>query len=111
VRSRRNADSVAVRLRAAGPIVAGTVEGQLLPRTAAMDHGELKLPYVGVPRDGITLAVTLRGHGTARVSVRDYSQGLPAALDTPGRPADTMPAALSFRADPTVVISNAALRY
>jgi hypothetical protein len=39
------------------------------------------------------------------------TQGLPDELEVADRPADTMPAPLSFRADPTVVVSEATLRY
>jgi Peptidase family M28 len=109
--SQRNADSVAVLLRAPGEIVAASVEGQTIPDTAAMREGELKLPYVGLPRDGITLELKLRGHGTLRAALRDYTQGLPAAANAPRRPADTMPAPISFRADPTVVTSSTSIRF
>jgi hypothetical protein len=111
VASKRDADSVAVRVRAPGSIVAASVEGQLIPRTAAMSGGELKLPYVGLPRDGITLELKLRGHGTLRAALRDYTQGLPPAANPPRRPADTMPAPISFRADPTVVASSTNIRF
>ena len=40
----------------------------------------------------------------AAARMSDWTQGLPARLDVPDRPADTMPAPLSFRADPTVVV-------
>jgi hypothetical protein len=36
---------------------------------------------------------------------------MPDELDIRDRTADTMPAPLSFRADPTVVVSEATLRY
>jgi hypothetical protein len=112
VRSRRHAGNVAVHLRAPGSILAATVEGEPVPQTAGMDGGELKLPYVGLPREGITLLVTLRGHGTARVTMRDYTQGLPAAVHALQRPRDTMPTALSTpRADPTVVVASSAIRF
>jgi MFS family permease len=111
VASQRNADSVAVLFRAPGPIVAASVEGQPIPRTAAMSDGELKLPYVGLPRDGITLELKLRDRGTLRTALRDYTQGLPAAANAPRRPADTMPAPISFRADPTVVTSSTNIRF
>ena len=45
------------------------------------------------------------------MTTRDFTQGLPAAARRPARPADTMPTALSFRADPTVVKSNTTLRF
>jgi hypothetical protein len=109
--SQRNADSVAVLLRAPGQIVAASVDGQTIPNTAAMREGELKLPYVGLPREGITLELKLRGRGTLRAGLRDYTQGLPAAANAPQRPADTMPAAISFRADPTVVTSSTNIRF
>jgi MFS family permease len=109
--SQRDADSVAVLLRAPGSIVAASVEGQPIPGTAAMSGGELKLPYVGLPRDGITLELKLRGHGTLHAELRDYTQGLPPAANPPRRPADTMPAPISFRADPTVVASGTNVRF
>ena len=111
MRSARDAGNVAVRLRAGAPIVAASVEGRPIPVSAAMRDGELELPYVGLPRRGITLTVALRGHGTLRADLRDYTQGLPRDLRVPKRPAATMPAPLSFRADPTVVSSSVAVRY
>jgi NAD(P)-dependent dehydrogenase (short-subunit alcohol dehydrogenase family) len=96
---------------APGSIVAASVEGQPIPGTAAMSGGELKLPYVGLPRDGITLELKLRGHGTLHAELRDYTQGLPPAANPPRRPADTMPAPISFRADPTVVASGTNVRF
>jgi hypothetical protein len=78
-----------MRLRAPRAITAATVEGPAHPRPPRCD-GELELPYVGLPRESITLVVGLR---------------------RPTRPADTMPAPLSFRADPTVVVGRAELRF
>lgn len=104
ISSPRGADALAVHLRAPGAITAASVEGRRLPATASLRRGELKLPYVGVPRRGITLEVTVRGRGTLRATVRDYTQGLPARAGAPERPADTMPAAITFRADPTVIV-------
>jgi hypothetical protein len=57
------------------------------------------------------LTLTLRGHGRLRATLSDVSQGLPAAADAPQRPPDTMPAALSFRADPTTVTSSTSVRF
>jgi hypothetical protein len=111
LRSGRGADNLAVRLRAPGVIAAATVEGRRIPVTAAMRDGELELPYVGLPREGITLVLALRGHGALRATMRDSTQGLPTGLRRPTRPAGTMPAALSFRADPTVVVGRAVLRF
>ena len=111
VRSRRNADNVAVHLRAEAPVVSASVEDQPLPRTAEMRDGELKLPYVGLPREGITVVLELRGHGTLRVTMRDWTNGLPPGLKVGKRPADTMPAPLSFRADPTIVSATTGIRY
>ena len=76
-----------------------------------MRDGRLKLRYVGLPDDGIVVALELRGDGTLRARLSDWTQGLPDELDVADRPADTMPAALSFRADPTIVVSEATLRY
>jgi MFS family permease len=111
LRSQRGADNLATHLRASGPIVAATVEGQRLPTTAGMRDGELELPYVGLPVDGITVALEVRGRGRVRATMRDWTQGLPAGVDAPRRPPDTMPAPLSFRADPTIVSSTASIRY
>jgi MFS family permease len=111
MRSRRKAGNVAAHLRASGPIVAATVEGRPLPTTADMRDGELKLPYVGLPPEGITVVVKLRGRGTVRATVRDWTQGLPSALDVRKRPADTMPAPLSFLADPTIVNATTRIPY
>jgi hypothetical protein len=109
--SPRGADNLATKFRATGPILAASVEGRELPRTAEMSDGELRLPYVGLPDDGIGVVLELRGGGRLRATMRDWTQGLPDELDIRDRPADTMPAPLSFRADPTVVTSEATLRY
>jgi MFS family permease len=111
LRSRRDAGNVAAHLRASAPIVSATVEGEPYPATAGMPDGELRLPYVGLPREGVTLALALRGHGTMRATLSDVTQGPPAAANAPQRPGDTMPAALSFRADPTTVTSSASVRF
>jgi hypothetical protein len=111
VRSLRDAGNVAAHLRASAPIVAATVEGESYPSTPGMRDGELKLPYVGLPREGITVELTLRGHGTVRAELSDVTQGLPAGANAPRRPRDTMPAALSFRADPTVVRSSTVVEF
>ena len=111
LRSARGADNLATEFRASGPILAASVEGRELPRTADMRDGGLKLPYVGLPADGIAVVLELGGGGTLRATMSDWTQGLPAELDIRDRPADTMPAPLSFRADPTVVVSEATLRY
>jgi len=111
LRSARGADNLATEFRASGPILAASVEGRELPRTADMRDGELKLPYVGLPADGIAVVLELRGGGTLRATMSDWTQGLPDQLDIRERPADTMPAPLSFRADPTVVMSEATLPY
>jgi hypothetical protein len=76
-----------------------------------MRDGRLTLPYVGLPDDGIAVVLELRGGGTLRARMSDWTRGLPDELGLPERPADTMPAPLSFRADPTVVTSEATLRY
>jgi hypothetical protein len=55
--------------------------------------------------------VKLRGRGTVRATVRDWTQGLPSALNVRKRPADTMPAPLSFRADPTIVNATTRIPY
>jgi hypothetical protein len=111
LRSARGADNLATEFRASGPIVAASVEGRELPHTADMRDGVLKLPYVGLPADGIAVVLELRGSGMLRARMSDRTQGLPDQLRVPERPADTMPAALSFRADPTVVASEATLPY
>jgi hypothetical protein len=108
LRSRRDAGNVAADLRASVPIVSATVEGKPYP---VPEDDELRLQYVGLPRDGIVLTLTLRGHGRLRATLSDVSQGLPAAADAPQRPPDTMPAALSFRADPTTVTSSTSVRF
>jgi hypothetical protein len=104
--SRRGADAAAVRMRA-DRLIAARVEGRPVP----VDAGELRLPYVGLPAAGVELVLRLRGHGALRATVRDYTQGLPRELNVPPRPPDTMPAALSLRADPTVVVASTVLRY
>ena len=111
VTSPRGAEAAAIHVRAPGPITAASVQGQRIDVNQAMRDGELKLEYVGLTQAGIDLSVTIRGHGTARITTRDITQGLPAQLDVPSRPAHTMPTALSFRADPTVVTSNTTLRF
>jgi len=111
LRSARSADNLATEFRASGPILAASVEGRELPPTADMRDGVLKLPYVGLPADGIVVVLELRGSGRLRAALSDWTQGLPDELDIRDRPADTMPAPLSFRADPTVVVSEATLRY
>ena len=111
LRSARGADNLATQFRASGPILAASVEGRDLPRTADMRNGQLKLPYVGLPAEGIAVVLELAGGGTLRATMSDWTQGLPDQLDIRERPADTMPAPLSFRADPTVVMSEATLRY
>jgi hypothetical protein len=111
LQSARGADNLATEFRASGPILAASVEGRKLPRTAEMRDGGLKLPYVGLPDDGITVVLELRGGGTLRARMSEWTQGLPDELEVADRPADTMPAPLSFRADPTVVVSEATLRY
>jgi hypothetical protein len=111
LRSQRNAGNVALHLRASSRIVAARVEGRPVPPTAGMGDGELKLPYVGLPREGVTIAVKLRGRGTVRATMRDWTNGLPSALNMRKRPADTMPAPLSFRADPTIVSATTGIRY
>ena len=109
--SPRGADAAAIDLRTPGPITAASVQGQTIAVNRTMRDGRLKLQYVGLPRSGIELVVSVSGHGTARATTRDYTQGLPARLDVPPRPADSMPSALSFRADPTVVTSTTAIRF
>ncbi len=109
--SPRGADAIALDLRVPGAITRARVEGQELPMTASVRRGALQLPYVGLPRRGIDLTVTTRASGMARVTLRDYSQGLPPGAGAPARPRDTMPAAISFRADPTVVSRSARLRF
>jgi hypothetical protein len=111
LRSARGADNLATEFRASGPILAARVEGRELPRTADMRDGRMKLPYVGLPANGIAVVLELGGGGTLRARMSDWTQGLPDELEVPDRPAETMPAALSFRADPTVVVSEATLRY
>jgi hypothetical protein len=111
LRSARGADNLATEFRASAPILAASVDGRELRRTAEMRDGRLKLPYVGLPDDGITVALELRGGGTLRARMSDWTRGLPGELDIRDRPADTMPAPLSFRADPTIVMSEATLRY
>lgn len=111
LRSQRDAGNIAAHLRASAPIVSATVEGRPYPATAGMGDGELKLSYVGMTRRGITVRLTLRGHGTMRAALRDVTQGLPPAANAPSRPRDTMPAALSFRADPTAVTSSTTIRF
>jgi len=111
LRSRRGADNLSLQLRAEHAITTATVEGQRIPLTDGMRDGELELPYVGLPRTGITLELALRGHGVLRATMRDWTQGLPAAANVPERPRDTMPAPLSFRADPTIVSSTTSIRY
>jgi hypothetical protein len=111
LRSARGADNLATEFRASGAILAASVEGRQLPRTREMRDGGLKLPYVGLPDDGITVVLELRGRGTLRARMSDWTQGLPDELAVADRPAGTMPAPLSFRADPTVVVSEATLRY
>jgi hypothetical protein len=91
LRSARGADNLATEFRASGSILAASVEGRELPRTAVV--------------------LELRGGGTLRATMSDWTQGLPDELDIRDRPADTMPAPLSFRADPTVVVSEATVRY
>jgi MFS family permease len=110
LRSQRGADNLAAQLRASSPIVAATVEGRRFPTTAGMRDGELKLPYVGLPRDGITVVLSLRNRGTLDATVRDWTQGLP-AVTRRQRPPDTMPTPLSFRADPTIVNATTSIRY
>lgn len=111
VTSPRGADAVSIDLRTPRAISSATVEGQLLPATPSLQRGELRLPYVGLPQDGIDLVVTTRGHGWLEATLRDYTQGLPAQAGAPRRPADTMPAAISFRADPTIVTRTARLSF
>jgi hypothetical protein len=111
LRSARGADNLATEFRASGPILAASVEGRELPRTAERRDGGLKLPYVGLPDDGITVVLEFRGGGTLRARMSDWTQGLPDELEVAERPADTMPPAPSFRADPTIVVSEATLRY
>jgi MFS family permease len=111
LRSRRGADNLSLDLRAGHPITAASVEGQRIPMTDGMRDGELELPYVGLPRAGITLELVLRGHGVLRAAARDWTQGLPSAANPPERPRDTMPAPLSFRADPTIVGATTSIRY
>ena len=109
--SPRGADAAAIDLRTPGPITAASVQGQTIAVNRTMREGRLKLQYVGLPDSGIELVVSVSGHGTARATTRDYTQGLPARLDVPPRPPDSMPAALSFRADPTVVTSTTTVRF
>jgi hypothetical protein len=111
LRSRRDSGNVAAHLRASTPIAAATVEGRPYPRTQDMSDGELELSYVGLPEEGITVRLELRGHGTMRATVSDVTQGLPAGAGAPPRPRGTMPMALSFRADPTTVRRSLQLRY
>jgi MFS family permease len=111
LRSRRASGNVAARLRSSTAIAAATVEGESFPRTGGMGDGELELSYVGLPEEGITVRLELRGHGVLRASVSDVTQGLPAGAGAPPRPPATMPMALSFRADPTTVRSSVRLRY
>ena len=109
--SPRGAGAAAIDLRTPGPITAASVQGQTIAVNRTMREGRLKLQYVGLPDSGIELAVSVGGHGTARATTRDYTQGLPARLGVPPRPPDSMPAALSFRADPTVVTSTTTVRF
>jgi MFS family permease len=111
LRSRRGADNLSLHLRAQHAVTAATVEGQRIPVTDGMRDGELELPYVGLPRTGITLELAVRGHGVLRATMWDWTQGLPSAANVPERPRDTMPAPLSFRADPTIVSATTSIRY
>lgn len=106
--SPRGADAAAIDLRAPGPITAASVQGRPIAVNRAMRDGRLKLEYVGLTRAGIDLRVRVRGGGTLRATTRDVTQGLPAALAVPRRPADAMPTPLGFRADPTIVSATAA---
>jgi hypothetical protein len=108
--SPRGAEAAAVHLRAPGPITAASVQGRPIAVNRTMRDGELKLDYSGLTRAGVDLVVAVRGHGTVRAITRDYTQGLPNRLDVHSRPPDSMPTALGFRADPTVVVARTAVR-
>jgi MFS family permease len=107
--SPRGADAAAIHLRTPGVIAAASVQGRRIDVNQAMRDGELELEYVGLPRRGIELVVSVRGTGTLHATTRDVTQGLPAGLVVPARPADSTPSPLSFRADPTIVSSKIAI--
>lgn len=108
--SSRGAPEMRVRVVADGPIVAAALDERVLELDdyAPGAEGVLQFNYVNVPREGVPLSLTVQSDGKVRVIVEDSTLGLPASLDPPPRPDDTMPAP-SFRRDATEVRKSFAL--
>ncbi len=108
--SPRRAPAAAVEIHVPKGIRAATVGGRAFPLSSDARDGDFQLSFVGVPGRGLPIALTVAPEQEMSATVEDWTQGLPPSLRAPRRPLDTMPAALAFRADPTVVVNQANLR-
>ncbi len=90
-----------------GEVLEGSVEGKSIPSEAALAHrGKWGFAYVGVPDQGITLALHVKAQQPLTVRVADQTSGLPVLPGDPflPRPAEFMPAPGPF--DSSTLVSK-----
>ncbi len=102
--SPRGAASLQVDLEAQGQVMSAVLEGHPLDLTDMPPEASnrLRFAYYGLDSNGITLSVTVQSPEHVSLYLRDWSDGLPAGLKVPPRPATTMAAPNDFL-DPTIV--------
>jgi hypothetical protein len=90
-------------------VSAAVLNGKRLDYTAALEQGHrggwLELSYVGVPDEGIELALETKSTGPLKLRLVSYADGLPAVpgFDLKPRPEGLMPSPSS---DTTRVVTN-----
>jgi hypothetical protein len=104
--SPRGASNLYLDIRAAGDVVAATLDGKPLDLSAwpADGRARFRLAYHALPTEGIEVGLTVAAAGPISIRVEDRSNGLPTipGMTIAPRPADTMPAPFEL-ADPTIV--------
>jgi hypothetical protein len=102
--SPRGASEMRVRIDASAPITRASLDARelALEEYGPARTGVLRFNYVNVPAEGFPLELAIASTGEVKAIVEDSTLGLPAELNPPARPSDTMPAPL-FRRDATDV--------
>jgi hypothetical protein len=109
VASPRHAEDAIVQVEAQGEIVAAAVDGKpfdLCVLTASERH-RLQFTYYGLPGNGFALQFSIASAVPVKITVQDYSNGLPAlaGMSITPRPASLMPS-LNPWLDPTIVVKS-----
>ena len=102
--SPRGAANLQVTVEAPGEITSAAVEGEALDNTFLPpgERGILRVAFYGLEPEGALLSLTVASPGPVTITLRDYSDGLPAALGVPPRPVGVMAGPTDFM-DPTIV--------